>query len=771
MLVSVTANAEIINCGTCGENLIWELDDCGTLNISGIGDMTNYTMSTQIPWNQSSVISIKIEDGVTSIGNLAFCQCENMTNLSISNTVKSIGVGAFGDCSSIETIDIPDSVVTIGNNAFDDCINLKSITIGSGVTYMGTSPICDYSYPSIDAIKLTDIDVSEYNTAYSSVNGILFNKDQTELIKYPADKNETSYVVPKGVKSIKAKAFQYCDNLKHITLSEGITDIGESAFFSCDNLESMTISDTVMSIGNGAFNTMGSLRYVYYTGSEAQWNDFISIINDDNTVTHLTNASYKFFGFEDLLQEGHYTYVIANGEACIIKCDTKISGDIVIPKSLGGYPVTSICGEAFYLCSGLQNIIIPDGVINIEKGAFMKCRNLISIDIPDTVTSIGSHAFYGCESLNTVILSKGMTFIEPYTFHDCTSLINITIPSSITDIGYSAFYGCELLKRVGYDGTKEEWNTINIQSSNSELINADYFFFNYDFIAKSDCFYYAVADGEASIIGCTNTNGEIIIPEIMGTYPVKSIYERAFENCRFITNIVIPYGITKIGVLSFSNCIRLLNISIPDSVVAIGDKAFYNCKALQNITIPDSIYSIESYTFYDCSNLNNVYISKNVTSIKNYAFYNCTSLEEVLIPKNVTSISMYAFHNCLKLTDIIYEGNEEQWEQLSIVNYGNDPLLNAGIHFLGDEKTPKVLMLSNLKIVTFGIAENYTLVVACYKDSVMLDAKQLEISENITKTISEIGVNASDADMIKVFLWTDMQSMTPVCKAPSVLIE
>ena len=174
-------------------------------------------------WSQGTVstevTSVKIPSGVTSIGAIAFGDCTSLASIRIPNSVTSIGGSAFNRCSSLAGITIPDSVTSIAINAFNGCTSLASIS------------------------------VSEKNENYSSVDGILFNKNKTELIKYPVAKTISEYSVP-----------------------DSVTRIGAIAFGDCTSLASIRIPNSVTSIGGSAFNRCSSLANIYYKGTEEQWN-------------------------------------------------------------------------------------------------------------------------------------------------------------------------------------------------------------------------------------------------------------------------------------------------------------------------------------------------------------------------------------------------------------------------------------------------------------------------------------------------------------------
>ncbi|MCL1789097.1 MAG: leucine-rich repeat domain-containing protein [Oscillospiraceae bacterium] len=201
----------------------WTLED-GLLTIFTDAGMADWCENGTTAGNIFAVTEIMIEDGVTSIGNIAFFFCTNMVSVTIPDSVRTIGAGAFGQCHSLETITIPHSVTDIGE------------------------------YPFFDSSSLTSIDVDSANMTYSSVDGVLFNKDQTLLIRYPIANPNHAYTIPNGVISIADLAFTYCENLTSITIPDSVTNIGWSAFSDCENLKEIRfLSDTEPTVGANAF--------------------------------------------------------------------------------------------------------------------------------------------------------------------------------------------------------------------------------------------------------------------------------------------------------------------------------------------------------------------------------------------------------------------------------------------------------------------------------------------------------------------------------------
>jgi len=192
---------------------------------------------------------------ITSIGDYAFGACRALTSVTIGTNITSIGVEAFVNCTSLASVTIPNSVTSIGEYAFDGCTSLTSVTIPHSVTNIGVQPF-------EDCTSLTAIMVDTNNPAYSSVDGVLFDKSQTTLIQYPAGLVGTSYTIPNSVTSIGKGAFWVCTSLTNVTIGTSITNIGDFVFTYCTSLASVTIPNSVTSIGDAAFADCESLTSV-----------------------------------------------------------------------------------------------------------------------------------------------------------------------------------------------------------------------------------------------------------------------------------------------------------------------------------------------------------------------------------------------------------------------------------------------------------------------------------------------------------------------------
>ena len=434
---------------------------------------------------------------VTSIGGGAFAWCSSLTSITIPNSVTNIGIYAFRECTSLKSVTIPNSVTSIDKWAFDGCTNLTSVSIPESVMSIGWS--------AFGACRsLIAIDVAVDNKNYASMNGVLFNKDKTELLYYPCNKNDDIYTIPDSVTNIAEQAFNGCTSLKSVTIPNGVMSIDNYAFVYCRNITNITIPESVASIGDGAFSGCSSLTNITIPDS----------------VTRIGSRA-----FEETALLDSQTTPVKYADLWVVDCESDVE-NVIIKNGTKG-----ISDYSFYGCSSLIGITIPDGVTSIGEYAFSGCSSLTSIAIPNGVTEIGYRAFEGCRSLTSITIPNGVTSIDWYAFSGCTSLKSITIPNSVTSIGDSAFEDCSSL------------TSITIPNSVTEI---GYSAFNGCTSLKTITIPNSVTSiGSSAFSGCTSLES-ITIPD-----SVTSIGNWAFENCSSLKSITILNSVTSMGSNAF----------------------------------------------------------------------------------------------------------------------------------------------------------------------------------------------------------------------------
>lgn len=383
---------------------------------------------------KSSILSVVFPEGLTEIGMSAFDGCTKMTSVTFPSTLTKIGLSAFEGSYALTSVILPDNLSVLGDYAFY-LSGLTSAYIPKNVT-----SISDQTFGSCK--DLAYINVSPENPAYSSVDGVLYNKAKTILIRFPLGKNTPNFIVPNTVKEIGNQAFSSNKNLASISLPVGLTKIGKSAFVGCSSLKSITIPTNVTSVGELAFRFCNSLTTVIFQGASTQI-DGTAFENCYNLVNITLPSGLKTISTYTFSQ----CYSLKN---------------IIIPST-----VTFIGEGAFQNCYNLNSIKLPSGLKTIERSTFSKCSNLTSITIPSGVTTIGIGAFSET-NLTSVVLPASITNLGIGVFNKCSNLISARFYGNAPDIikvdGFSVanskwFDGCAQGFKIYYLTNKTGWAT------------------------------------------------------------------------------------------------------------------------------------------------------------------------------------------------------------------------------------------------------------------------------------------------------------------------
>ena len=575
----------------------------------------------------SSLSGIELPEGLKSIGNSAFYDCESLSAIYLPTEVRKIGKGAFNSCHALTDIHVSwknqfyasedgilynkektiliacpngkkgelsgfsESLLCIGEEAFYGCDKLTGIFLPESLKEIRRAALCKCNC-------LEKIYISENNKFFTSDDGVLYDKEKTELIAYPVSRQEISYSLPEGVESIRAFAF-YQSNIQHICFTGRLKRIGDFAFYDCLNLEVIHFPSGLQEIGESAFEDCTSLSSIVLPEGIKRIGNFAFHNCDSCYCSYKENSvelpgGVEFIGKspfpdceiyyeepqEPLYIEGGYDVHFVTKEGLLynfLADDTvEISGCpydfmtdyIVIPDEISGKTVISIGQYAFRGRWELKKVRFPEGLERIEEGAFESCGGIAQIELPENLKSLGEGAFHRCYNLESVKMPKYLKRIEKNTFYECNILKNVVFPTELKEIGDHAF---------------------------SECIDL----------------------------------GNIILPE-----KLERIGKNAFSNCSKLTKAVFSGEIQSIGEQAFSRCENLIDIEFHGSVKQIEDGAFESCRNLVWIELPEGLERIGKNIFLSCENLRIIQLPESLAEIGNFAFCSCSNLQEVYYPKS-----------------------------------------------------------------------------------------------------------------------------------------
>ncbi len=507
-----------------------------------------------------------------------------------------------------------------------------------------------------DSIRITNCaSEEEYLEIPEKINDMpvkyigVLNIDYDIVIDFFANSTKVKSIkIPDSVVEINNGAFSHCTALEEIVLSKNLKTIENGLFYGCSSLKSIVIPDSVTSINTYAFADCTSL-------SEINIPDSVTKIEADafvNTAILNNQAGVKYIDkwvvscdkdselSECVIKEG----TVGIADSAFYNCSGIKS--IVIPDSakyLGalafyqmqnveniviGKGIDCIPRNCFYKCISLNKVTIPDSVKSIDVNAFSDCTSLTSITLPDSITDIGSRAFQNCTNLEIIILPKNMTELKNI-FFNCTSLKTVELPENLTNIKQNAFSGCKSLE--------------NIDIPDSVVCIEEYAFEDTALLNnQTDKVKYA----DDWLIECDDTATECTIKET-----TKGIAMYAFANCTELKSIVIPNSVEILNASAFARCLSLETVIIGNGLKKIEAETFERCMELKNIIIPDTVTSIGNQAFERCSKLVSIKLPDSIKEIGEFAFNNCKSLESIVIPQNCQVINCGAF-SCESLNKI-----------------------------------------------------------------------------------------------------------------------
>jgi len=560
----------------------WDLTD-GVLTISGNGDMPSYNTSYRPPWyaDRGSIVRVKVQPGITTIGTYAFKDCTNITSVSLPSGLTLIDEQAFSYCQSLQSIALPGTLRTIKHYAFEGT-GLTQIEFSFGLNTIWHHAF--YNCPKLKSVVLPGSLQTLYCTAFEGCKALTSIEIPASLTSVPRQSNTASYstylnspfyntgltqvtfesgttkipdnlflncgqleeiTLPNTVTSIGVMSFSGCPKLCDVRLSTKLTEIGREAFSYCPSLERITIPDTVRTIREYAFVGCTGLTHVDLPfGLETLWHH--AFYNCTNLKTVVLPDSLK-------------TLYCTAFEGC------KALTSIEIPASLTSVPRQSntasyytylngpFCNSGLtefsfregcvtiapYLFEGcpFEELSIPEGITTIGDGAFANCKKLTELDFSDTVTTVRNGAFSGCPALTIVNMADSVTSLGMYVFQGCSALTDVTMSQNLSSIGAQCFNRCTELQSIWIPASL---HTVTYAGNNQ---------------------YDGPFNG-SGLESFEMEKGSAVIPA------------RLFYGAANLTEITVPASVTSVGDIAFQGCSRLSRVKFGGDAPAISGSAF-----------------------------------------------------------------------------------------------------------------------------------------------------------------------------------------------------
>ena len=599
----------------------------------------------------ANLTKVVLPSKLEKIANYAFHNCKALKEIQIPETVTEIGIGAFQYCAGLTELTLPEGLQTIGGSAFDGCSGLTRLAIPDGVQSVGSNAFhstnaqlcCSMGSRAAEALSRVEYDF------YTETWKLRYTFDSDKQVNgLRAERylgSEASVTLPEGTTLIGGSAFKDCAFITSVTLPEKLLSIGNYAFSGCTGLTEIVIPDSVTTIGSYAFSgCTGLTRVVLPAGLTAIpdccFNNCEKLpgIAIPETVTSIGSCAFRYCSAltaitlpQGLQTLGGNAFLYCENLPYVDVPDTLESADYIIASDTTQLRC-SIGSSAAYALSKKNNSFYNNGyrlcytyadrdgsvtglALSKYEGTDAETR------VPDGVTELWGFCFYENSVVTSVVLPESVVKIGGASFCDCKNLSSVTLPQGIVEIGGSAFAECPKLTVIDIpDGLqKAAWlaeETVQLRCSFGSSAAFALSKGGNNFCAGDFQMRY-LFDDEGNRNGLRlnkylGTDAEVTVPEEV------TETGSAFKDCKTVTKVVLPAGLTKLESNIFSGCTALKEIAIPEGVTSIGNGAFRDCEALTELALPQGLKKIGSNAFIGCKSLTYIEIPDGVETVEHF---------------------------------------------------------------------------------------------------------------------------------------------------------
>jgi len=672
-----TESAETVAEGTCGKNLTWFLDAAGTMIISGEGEMDDYSNYTAMPWSsyQKQIQKLCFDDTVTYIGDCAFADCINLSEVILPEQLTSLGRDVFAFCKSLKNIVLPSSLESVGSAVFAECTSLTAITVQSDIDFTGEPfssvvPLRTLTLSNdvtvlpdvLHRLTLTSYIVNDTDgTGYASFNGVLYSHDDGAdtytLEKYPRAKSTLSYTLPDNIQTVVTYAFSGNTYLTKVVFPESLNTLQDYAFSNCTSLTQIRFTGDAPGFWNGVFSNVNAT--VYYPAGNATW----------------TNAKLQYYGGSITWEPYGTAPVLAQGtcgENLTWVLDSAGTLTISGTGEMTDYYInedkyTHLNPPWYAYASRINRIVVEEGVTSIGKYAFSHCQ-AVTIDLPDSLKVIQENAFQYCDKLTDLVFPAKLEYLYENVFFECDSLVCVTLPNAVT---------CDW---DSWSGLKSPLSKVVISDTVTKIPDV--------LLGHLECYEYEVHNQDGT--GYFEQEGVLFYLDSNDkTYELVK-----YPQYRSDKSYTIPEFTSSFGNTPFESVNSLEIVTIPSSVTEF-QSLLYNCDNLKLINLPDTLTSISYQAINNCDCLSEIIFPKSLNHLGRLAFQDNYFLETAYFKGNAPEIEKYAFEDVSPIFTIYYNEfasgwSTPEWNGFAAYPYTPDVLPDAYIAGLSSKQTAAV---------------------------------------------------------------------------------